>query len=101
MQKPSENWKRIRHAVLNRVHRTTIEAFSPVYSIHAGACAVYLAGFLHFNFFAEGADLTWLTASLLIVVVFAGALVPLLTGSVITLHFAGRRLSKLMNEPAK
>jgi hypothetical protein len=97
MQQPSENWKRLRHAVLQRAHRAAIESFSPLYTIYMAICAVYLAGFLHFNFFANGADINLLSASLLIAAAISGALIPLLTGSVITLHFASQKLQLLMS----
>ncbi|GLQ28072.1 hypothetical protein [Sulfitobacter pacificus] len=97
MQQPSENWKRLRHAVLDRAHRTAIEPFSPVYNVYVAVCAVYLAGFAHFNLFADGAELNLFSASLLIAAAFSGALVPLLTGAVVTLHLTSRRLQHLVN----
>ncbi len=98
MQKPSDNWKRIRRAALERAQRTTIDPLSPLYTIHLGVCAVYLAGFLHFSYISNGADFSLFSAVLLIVVAISGSLVPLITGSVITLHFTSLRLQKLINE---
>jgi len=98
MQPPSDNWKRIRRAALERAQRTAIDPLSPLYDFYLGVCAVYFAGFLHFNFVAHGADLNLFTAGLLIAAAVAGVLIPLLTGSVITLHFASQRLERLMNE---
>ncbi|MBZ8117497.1 hypothetical protein KUD11_02430 [Roseovarius sp. LXJ103] len=98
MQKPSENWKRIRQAALERAQRTAIDPLSPLYDLYLGVCAVYLAGFLHFNLFERGTDFTWFTACLLFCVAVAGALVPVLTGSVLTLHFASKKLERLTQE---
>jgi len=98
MQPPSDNWKRIRRAALERAQRTAIDPLSPLYNLYVGVCAVYLAGFLHFNFFERGIDFNWFTAFLIICVAVAGALVPMLTGSVLTLHFASKRLERLIAE---
>jgi len=98
MQPPSDNWKRIRRATLERAQRNAIEPFAPLYTVYMCVCAVYLAGFVHFKFLAHDAELNLLTASLLITAAIAGMLVPLLTGSVITLHFASRRLERLAAE---
>ena len=98
MQKPSENWKRIRRAALERGKRTAIDSLSPLYDVYLGVSALYLAGFLHFSFFANGADFSWLTACLIVCVAVAGTLVPVLTGSVVTLHFASKKLERLIAE---
>jgi hypothetical protein len=98
MQKPSENWKRIRRAALERAQRTSVDPLSPLYDLHLGVCAVYLAGFFHFNFFDYSAEFSWFKACLIICVAAAGALVPLLTGSVLTLHFASKKLERLIAE---
>jgi hypothetical protein len=98
MQKPSENWKRIRRAALERAQRTVIDPLSPLYNIYLGVSALYLAGFLHFNFFDNGTDFTWFTACLIISVAIAGALVPVLLGAVLTLHFTTSRLQKMVSE---
>lgn len=98
MKKASENWKRTRRAALERAHRTTIDPLSPLYNIYMGVSALYLAGFLHFNFFDYSTEFTWFRACLIICVAAAGALVPLLTGSVLTLHFASKKLERLISE---
>lgn len=98
MKRPSENWKRIRRAALERAKRTAIDPLSPIYNIYSGVCALYLAGFLHFKFFDHGTDFSWFTACLIISVAVAGALVPVLTGSILTLHFASKKLERLIAE---
>ena len=98
MHPPSDNWKRIRRAALERAQRTAIDPLSPLSDFYFGVCAVYLAGFLHFNLFDYGSDFSWFTACLIICVAVAGALVPVLTGSVLTLHFASKKLERLIAE---
>lgn len=98
MQKPSDQWKRIRQAALERGRKTAIDPLSPLYDVYLGASAVYLAGFIHFNFFAAGPNFGWFAACLAIFAATAGALVPVLTGSVLTLHFARKKLERLIAE---
>ena len=98
MQPPSDNWKRIRRAALERAQRTAFDSLSSLYEIYVGVCALYLAGFVHFNFFDYGAEFSWFAASLIVCVALAGALVPVLTGSVLTLHFANKKLERLIAE---
>ena len=98
MQKPSDNWKRIRRAASERAQRTAIEPLSPLYDLYLGVCAVYLAGFLHCSFFDYGTEFTWFKAGLIVCVAVAGALVPVLTGSVLALHFANKKLERLIAE---
>ena len=98
MQKPSESWKRIRRATLERAQRTTIDPLTPLYDLYLCACAVYLAGFLHFNFLDHGTGFNWFTACLTICVAVAAGLVPVLSGAVLTLHFTTSRLQKLLSE---
>ncbi|MEH6645271.1 hypothetical protein [Sulfitobacter sp.] len=95
MQSPSDNWKRIRRAALERAQRNAIDPLSPLYNIYSGVSALYLAGFLHFNFFDYSTDFNWFTACLIICVAVAGALVPVLTGSVLTLHFITVKFERL------
>ncbi|MCZ4259108.1 hypothetical protein O4H53_26505 [Sulfitobacter sp. G21635-S1] len=98
MQPPSDNWNRIRRAALERAQRTAIDPLSPLYDLYVGVCAVYLAGALYFNFFERGTDFSWYTACMVICVAVAGALVPVLTGSVLALHFASKKLERLIAE---
>ena len=97
MNRPSKNWKCIRSAVLARAQRTAIEPFEPLFTIYAAVCIYYVVGALRFQLFDHAAAFTIETVQLLTVAV-SGVLVPVLTGSVITLHIAGRRLQKLADE---
>lgn len=98
MQPPSDNWKQIRRAALERARRRAIEPLLPLYTIYVCVCVCYLAGFLRFQFFEIPAEIQWLTALQLIIVVTTGALVPILTGSVVATHFSDTRLQKLADE---
>ena len=98
MEPPSKNWQNVRRAALERAKRTAIEPLAPLYAIYAGVCACYLVGFLRFRFFDHATDFSWVTAAQVLIVAVAGALVPVLTGSVLTLHFAHRRLDRLAAE---
>lgn len=98
MNKPSKNWKSLRQAVLERVQRTAIVPLEPLYTIYACVCLCYLAGFIRFQFFDHPTNFTWIEVVQLAIVVVSGALIPLLTGSVLTLHFANRKLQLLVRE---
>lgn len=98
MNRPSKNWLSLRKAALERAQRTAIDPLSPLYTIHAVVSVCFLAGFLRFQFFDPATDLNWFTTAQLLVVFICGVLVPLLTGSVFTLHFSNLKLEKLLNE---
>lgn len=98
MEKSSKNWQDLRRATLERARRKAVEPLVPLYTIYAGVCACYLVGFLRFQFFDHGAAFSWITAAQVLVVAVAGALVPVLTGSVLTLHFTHRKLDALATE---
>lgn len=98
MQQPSNNWKCLRRAVLARAQRTAIEPLSPLYDIYLGVSALYLVGFIHLNFADYSTGFDWFTACLVISVAVAGALVPVLTGAVLTLHLTSKKLDRLIAE---
>ncbi len=95
MQEPSNNWKRIRRAALERARRSAIDPLSPIYIVYLGVSALYLAGFSYFYFFDQSTEFSLLTACLIICVAVSGTLVPVLTGSVLTLRFTSQRLTRL------
>ena len=88
----------MRRAALERARRTTMEPLAPLYLIHFGVCVYYLVGFVRFQFFDPSADFNLLTVAHLLTVAVSAALVPILTGSVFTLHFANRKLQRLVAE---
>lgn len=98
MEKPTKNWRSLRLAVLNRAERTVFEPFEPLYTIYASVCLCYLVGFARFKFFDVGSDYTFSSVLILLIAAICGALIPVLTGSVLTIHFAHRRLRKLAGE---
>ena len=98
MIKPSRNWKRMRHSVLERTKRTVFQPLEPLFTIYACVCVCYLAGFVRFKFFDYPTDFTWITVLQITVVVISGIFIPFLTGSVLMLYFSSRRLDRLVRE---
>lgn len=83
---------------MERARRTAIEPLIPLYKVYFVSCLCYLAGLVRFQFFDPSAGFTWIIATQLLIVAVAGAAVPILTGSVLTLHFANRKLQRLAAE---
>lgn len=98
MNGPSKNWLSVRRAVLDRAERKVFDPLSPLFTIYAVVCAYYIIGALRFQFFDQTATFTWIEAIQILTVAAAGLLVPVLTGSVMMLHFTSRRLQMLTNE---
>lgn len=98
MKKPSKSWKRTRLAVLERVQRVAIEPLEGLSTIYATVCALYVIGFLRFQFFDHSTTFSWIETTQLLATALAGFLVPILTGSILTLHFTSQRLRGLANE---
>jgi hypothetical protein len=88
----------VRGATLDRALRTISEPLHFLQTFYIGVCLFYIVGFFRFRFLEIGSGFTLSTAVLLLIVALCGALIPLLTASVLTLHFAGMRLRKLANE---
>ena len=98
MEKPSKNWNGIRQAVLDRARRSAIEPLEPLFKIHAAVCIYYVVGCMYFQLFDRPETLSLIESIQLLTVALAGILVPVLTGTVFTLHFASERLQKLARE---
>jgi len=98
LERPSEKWHNARRAAVERAHRTAIESLNPLYTAYFVACVCYLVGLVRFQFFDSAGGFTLITAVQLLVVAVAGAVVPILTGSVLTLRFANRKLQRLAAE---
>ncbi|MGR3702462.1 MAG: hypothetical protein ACU0A4_10265 [Paracoccaceae bacterium] len=75
-----------------------IDPLTPLHTVYFGACVCYLAGLVRFQFFDPSTGFTLITATQLLIVAIAGAVVPILTGSVLTLHLANRKFQRLMAE---
>jgi len=95
LERPSKKWQGARRAALERARSAAIEPLVPLYTIYAVVCVCYLAGFLRFQFFDSTTEFTLFAAVQIVIVAIAGALVPFLTGSVLTLHFANLKLRRL------
>ncbi len=98
MNGPSNNWLSARRAVLDRAERKVFGPLSPLFTIYAVVCVYYVIGALRFQFFDQTVTFTWIEAIQILTVAVAGLLVPVLTGSVMMLHFTGRRLQMLAEE---
>lgn len=88
----------MRQAVLDRARRSAIEPLGTLFTIHVAVCVYYIVGCLYFQLFDHSAAFSAIEALQLLSVAAAGLLVPILTGSVLTLHIASRRLERLANE---
>ncbi|WP_340244750.1 hypothetical protein [Sulfitobacter pontiacus] len=98
MQKPSDNWKKLRRATLERARRNAVEPLEPLYTVLLVASALYLIGFLRLSFGGQPHDFTLISGAAIFAVALSGILVPILSGSVITLRLADRQLNKLIEE---
>ncbi|WP_299502481.1 hypothetical protein [uncultured Roseobacter sp.] len=96
MQKPSDHWKKLRRAALERARRNMIEPLEVVPLALLGASALYLVGFLRLNLFGQNGEFSLASGAFVLLAAAAGLLVPVLTGSVLTLRFADRRLARLI-----
>lgn len=98
MKKPSRNWCSTRRAVLERIQRSAIKPLEPMFTIYAAVCVFYLMGFLRFQFSNDITSFSWIDTVQILLVAVAGFLVPILTGSVLTLHFTSRKMEQLARE---
>lgn len=98
MQKQSDHWKKLRRAALQRARRNIVEPLEPLHTVLLVASALYLIGFLRLTFVGEPNDFTLMSGAAIFAVALSGLLLPVLTGSVITLQFAERRFAKLIEE---
>jgi hypothetical protein len=98
MRKPNDNWKKLRRAALERARRNISEPFEPAYLALLGASALYLVGFLRLTFASQQSEYTWIAGCFVLAVAIAGLLVPFLTGSVLALYLADKRLGRLLSE---
>jgi len=98
MNGPSKKWLRVRRATLDRAERMIVNPLEPLFTIYALVCAFYVVGSFQIRFFEHAPGFTWIEAIHILAVATAGILVPVLTGSILTLHFTSRRLERLMDE---
>ncbi len=98
MQKPSDQWKKLRRATLERARRNVIDPLEPLHTVLLAASALYLIGFFRLSFTGQPYEFTWISGAAIFVVALSGLLVPILTGSVLTLQFIHRKLETLASE---
>ncbi len=97
MQKPSDQWKKLRRAALERARRKMIEPLQVVHLALLGASTLYLAGFLRLNYLSQSNEYNFVAGAFVLAVAVSGFLVPVLTGSALTLHLADKRLGRLLD----
>jgi len=98
MNRPSNNWLNLRRATLDRASRAVLAPLEPLSTIYALVCTFYVVGALRLQFFDHTVTFNAIEAIQVVSVATAGVLVPILTGSVIALHFTSRKLEKLASE---
>ncbi len=96
MQKPTDQWKKLRRAALEPARRNMIEPLEVVHLALLGASTLYLAGFLRLHLFGQTGEFSLAYGVFVLLIAAAGLLVPVLTGSALTLHLTNRRLRKLL-----
>ena len=98
MQKPSDQWKKLRRSTLERARRKTVEPLEALYLAHLAVSVMYLAGFLWLSMTEGPQQFTiWASASILLIS-FAGIFVPILFGSVLVLRITDWRIERLLAE---
>ncbi|MBY5933728.1 hypothetical protein KUV51_12015 [Tateyamaria omphalii] len=98
MQEPSENWKRVRLVTLERARIVAIDPLNFLYQMHTIVCALYLALFAKYFFFERALELSVTNSIGILLAGAAAVLVPILTASVLTLHFTQTKLDRIADE---
>lgn len=88
MIKATEQWNRLRHAVLEQTQRHVIEPLRTLCLVFLGACVIYLAGFSIMFQTGQTSDFSPLFGLFIVAVASAGTLIPFLTGAVLMLYVA-------------
>jgi len=95
VNKASKRWNMLRHSVLERTRREVIEPFGPLYLIFLGTSVFYLIGLGRLLLAQKSAEYSILAAILIFAIAAAGLALPFLTGAVLTLRAADRKLERL------
>ena len=95
MNKASKRWNMLRHSVLERTRREVIEPFGPLYSILLGTSVFYLIGLGRLSMAHQTAEYSVLAAIMIFAIAAADLALPFLTGAVLTLCVADRKLERL------
>lgn len=95
MNKASKRWNMLRHSVLERIRREMIEPFEPLYLTFLGTSVFYLIGLGQLSLAQQPTEYSVLAAISIIAIATAGLALPFLTGAVLTLRAADRKLERL------
>ena len=95
MNKASKRWGMLRHSILERTRREVIEPFAPLYLIFLGTSVSYMSGLGRLSLAQQTAEYSVLVTILIFAIAAAGLALPFLTGAVLTLRAADRKLERL------
>ncbi len=95
MNKASKRWNMLRHSVLERTRREVIEPLDPLYPILLGTSVFYLIGLGRLSLAQQTTEYSVLATIMIIAIAAAGLALPFLTGAVLTLRAADRKLERL------
>ena len=95
MNKASKRWNMLRYSVLERTRREVIEPLGRLYSIFLGTSVFYLIGLGRLSLAQPTSDYSVLAAIMIFSIAAAGLALPFLTGAVLTLRAADRKLERL------
>jgi len=95
VNKASKRWNMLRHSVLERTRREVIEPFGPLYLIFLGTSVFYLIGLGRLSLAQQTAEYSVLATIMIFAIAAAGLALPFLTGAVLTLRAADRKLERL------
>ena len=95
MNKASKRWNMLRHSVLEHTLREVIEPFGPLYLIFLGTSVFYLIGLGRLSLAQQSAEYSVSAAIMIFAIATAVRALPFLTGAVLTLRAADRKLERL------
>lgn len=98
MKKPSDQWKKLRRASLERAYRKLARPLEPVFLLLIICGSVYLSGFTSLFLGGQLQAFNWITGLAVSAVAIAGLLLPFILTSAITLLFVTRSLKSLVEE---
>jgi hypothetical protein len=98
LNKASKRWNMLRHSVLERTRREVIEPLGPLYLIFLGTSVFYLIGLSRLSLVQQTTEYSVIAAILILAIAAAGLALPFLTGAVLTLHAADRKLERLQRD---
>ena len=95
MNKASKRWNMLRHSVLERTRREVIEPLGPLFLVFLGTRVFFLIGLGRLSLAQQTAEYSVSAAIMIFAIATAGLALPFLTGAVLTLRAADRKLERL------